>query len=409
MERTIFGRSAIVTSLATVLISGCVYLQPSVPPDPLSIQINSVCARTDVSSPVRSTGVGAMPNVELAMLRLRAWQGLTERLSDCSDTMTRGLNLATFGLAAGAGIAPVYNAYKDLTTALAIGAGTAYTANTLFFPADQATLYDAAAKSFACIAWKGQQLLSAIPPVRSVPDFDAQFAVWQSQFAQCADDPSFGAVQTAFATARASLSRAIQADPQVATQLNVAGESVRIAVNGELKSRAASSAAVFAAARGVASFSAAGGPGSPAPAAATRIAGLCTAGDLLQIKSQTGVYTSTGSGIDQALDSISQLASACSFSAQALPDLAVSQETVSLTPGAFVNIIVTGGRAPYIPIWDGSDPSGNGITASTLPPNTVRISASSNLKKAASYTLDIRDSSVAGQLKKITVTATPAS
>jgi len=59
-----------------------------------------------------------------------------EKRADLSQGQ-RALNVATFGLAAGAVVAPVYNAYKDLVTALGLGAGAAYTANALFLGGGQ--------------------------------------------------------------------------------------------------------------------------------------------------------------------------------------------------------------------------------------------------------------------------------
>ena len=123
---------------------------------------------------------------------------------------------------------------------------------------------------------------------------------------------------------------------------------------------------------------------------------------------QSKAYLDRKSKIDNALDGLSQLESVCTLNAPSVADLAISQDSVTLVPGAFVNVVVTGGRAPYVVIWEGTDPSGNGIDAAFVPPNTVRLSASSKLTTAASYTLDVQDSSLSGRLKKIAVTAKPA-
>src|SRR5438034_5660911 len=52
-----------------------------------------------------------------SMQELDAWQQITSSKHDHLSKTIRSLNIATFGLAAGAVVAPVYNAYKDLVSA----------------------------------------------------------------------------------------------------------------------------------------------------------------------------------------------------------------------------------------------------------------------------------------------------
>lgn len=61
----------------------------------------------------------------------------------------------------GAVVAPIYKAHRDLTTAFTIGAGSTYTATTLFAPSPTAVLYHAAASSFQCVAERGRVVIAA--------------------------------------------------------------------------------------------------------------------------------------------------------------------------------------------------------------------------------------------------------
>jgi len=386
--------------LSAALLSGCKsYLEPYVPLDPPTGAL-----------PTQT----AMPNVERAVQSLDLWRTDAESKHNDLTKTTRQYNVATFGLAAGAGIAPVYNAYKDLISALAIGAGTAYTANTLFFPTDQASLYSAAHVAFTCLRNKGQSVLSAMSPDKSLAAFDATYSNLLSSVSSCQGQPGQVKLEEAYKSARDSFERASAADYGAGEQLREAGRNIASSLNQELDKRAASPAAILAAAKGVSAFNVP--PGSTASAAANNARALlvgirgppCSPADQDRMAAQTKAYLDRKSKIDNALDGLSQLESVCTVNAPSVADLAISQDSVTLVPGAFVNVVVTGGRAPYVVIWEGTDPSGNGIDAAFVPPNTVRLSASSKLTTAASYTLDVQDSSLSGRLKKIAVTAKPA-
>ena len=132
----------------------------------------------------------------------------------------------------------------------------------------------------------------------------------------------------------------------------------------------------------------------------------CSNADLARIASETNAYIDRKKKLDGALDSIVQLDSACSFNPTPVPDMTISQDSVTLTKGAFVNVVVTGGRPPYTAIWEGTDPSGSGITADVSTPGVVRISqsTSSTAPAGTAATLDIQDSSVSGRKKTVAVT-----
>ena len=407
MGRIIAGIVSSGSLLATALMSGCAYLQPYIALDPLAGATPEAPAAAPAPTP---PSAAAMPNVARAVRTLDAWQKIVEKKHDDLTTTTRVLNLATFGLAAGAAISPVYNAYKDLTTALGIGAAVTYTSNTLFFPGDQAGLYNAAQDAFGCVRGKGQRLLSAISPERSLQDFDDNFAALRAQVSACDAEPAFRQLQASFTAARDSLGRALDADYAAAEQMQEAGRNIAIAVNREIDNRAASPAAILAAAKSLSVF---GVPAiSPAsvkpptvavPAAPRRAE--CTDADRARMATQTTAYGDKKRNVDKALDGIGQLDSACNLNPPAIPELTITQDSVTLVKSTSFNIVVRGGRAPYQPVWQGTDPAGNGIKADMIAPDMLQISASDKLAAAGTYTLELRDSSVSGQSKKIAVIA----
>jgi hypothetical protein len=411
VERAIVRFVSTVAPLTVLLFSGCAYLEPYVPLDPL--------ASPKPPTPRAALTTGAMPNVEHAMQELDAWQQITStKHNDLSKTI-RTLNVATFGLAAGAVVAPVYNAYKDLVSALAIGAAATYSANTLFTPVDQVGLYNTAQDAFTCISNRGHRLLSAISPDKSAATFDATFADYRDSVCVCAMKPAFQSMEDAYEATRDSFVRALNADYGAGTQLEDAGRNVAIALNREIDNRAASPAAIFAAAKSLAPLSVPASSGAKdstasnrQPAIRTRITACaaapgppCSDADLARIATETNAYVDRKKKIDGALDGIVQLDSACNFNPTPVPDLTVSQDSVTLAASAFVNIVISGGRAPYVKVWEGADPSANGITAELILPSTVRISAAALTTAGGPYILDIQDSSVSGRVKKITVTA----
>jgi hypothetical protein len=409
VELAIIRPASLAALLTLSLLSGCkAYLEPYVPLNPL--------AAPDVPTSRIQNPPAAMVNVSHSMRELDAWEQIAAKKHDDLSTTIRWYNVATFGLAAGAVVAPIYNAYKDLTIGLALGAGGAYTANTLFFPTDQLGLYSSAQDAFMCISTRGQRLLSAISPDDSEATFKKTFNEFEASVCGCAKTPAYAALGDAYNAAFDSFARAIASDYGAGAQLQDAGRNVAIALNKEIDNRAASPAAIFAAAKSLASFSV---PTSGTTTTArTPVAGfaryygapVCTLGcsnaDLARIASETNAYIDRKKKLDGALDSIVQLDSACSFNPTPVPDMTISQDSVTLTKGAFVNVVVTGGRPPYTAIWEGTDPSGSGITADVSTPGVVRISqsTSSTAPAGTAATLDIQDSSVSGRKKTVAVT-----
>jgi hypothetical protein len=383
-------------------ISGCAYLKPYVevnPPLP-------TLPPTEASK--------SLPKVSVALQLVDAWRNDARAKHDEVSLTNRSLNVATFGLAAAAVVAPVYNAYKDLITGLSIGAGGAYAGTALFFPADQIGLYDTAAGALTCIHSRAQGILASVSPDWTLASLDNRYSSFISDYTTaCATTDEYARLTNAYASARDSLRRAFDADYAAGEKLSSAGRSVVDALNSEIDKRAPSSAAILAAAKSLVALNV---PAAAVPAT-KKAAGLaafpfvppaCTNEQKARLTTEAEAYIAKQRAIDDALQATNDLSTACPLNIQKVEDLKVSQDKITLSPSSGYNVVIEGGRQPYTCAFEeGNDPSANGITATMIPPTTCKVAATSDLKKAATYQLTIRDSSTAGRYSKVEVTAKP--
>jgi hypothetical protein len=103
---------------------------------------------------------------------------------------------------------------------------------------------------------------------------------------------------------------------------------------------------------------------------------------------------------------LSDLSTACTFAIEQVPDLSLSQTDVVLAKDVTINVVISGGRPPYTTTWE-SDPIANGVIQQTAGPTMIILQGGPGIKTAATYKLDVRDSSVSGRLKVISVTTKP--
>jgi hypothetical protein len=369
------------------MISGCAYLNPYVEAYPKGVP---------------SVTVSTLPRTGEAINLVDGWAQAVEQKRRDTSLAQRSLNIATFGLAAGAAIAPIYNAYKDASSALALGAGTAYTGNALFFSSDQISLYGAAAVSLVCIQQRGGALVSALSPEGSAAELRSRFILMlQGRPPACLATPEYTKLKVAFDSAYVSMQRVEGSDESAAIKLRQAGQNVVIALNQEIDKRAPTPEAIFAAARSLASF-------APVTTAAPKLEtprelGVCPDEEKAFLVSQTGFYEQKQKVADRALDGVNGLDTACVFNAPAIPDLTVDQDKIVLVAEAKVNISVRGGRPPYHGTWD-IDPASAGVILSQPTPDVFMVQGISGIKEG-SYKLTIRDSSASGTSKVVTVTA----
>lgn len=369
------------------LASGCAYMNPYIDAHP----------RTAAGE------MGGLPQSSKALADIDRWAEQVESKHKDTSRWNRGLNLATFGLAAGAVIAPIYNAYKDLTTALAMGAATSYAGNTLFFASDQLSLYGAAQTSLGCIQQRGEALGSAMPE-GSAERFDADF--WRlvgSRVEACAADTDYLKLQATFNAAFIAIQRVQGSDAPSAARLRHAGQNVVIALNREIDKRSPTPEAVFAAAKSLAPFSAGfGAPSATQPRAA--VAAVCPDESKAFFAAQVPYYAQRQRAAEVALDGINDLDAACVFNAPVVADLALDQDKVVLVEGASVNVNIRGGRPPYEVSWVVEPAANAGVTLSQPLPDRMNLRGTSGIKDQE-YKIIVRDSSASGRTRTLPVVA----
>ena len=379
--------------VSALFLTGCAYMNPYVDAYP-------------TTAPPRD--MPGLPDTSNALTTIDKWGQSIEGKHKEMSQWHRGLNIATFGLATGAVIAPIYNAYKDLTSALALGAGASYMGNTLFFPPDQISLYGAALTSLGCVQQRGEALGAAMPE-GSAAKFEQDFwTLVGDRASRCASDPDYVKLKETFDAALVGVRRVEGSDASAAGKLRHAGQNVVIALNEEIDKRAPSPQAVLAAAKSLVPFSA-GLAGVPIGARAVpqdKTRDLtpppCIPDDKAFLASQVPYYSQRQKGAESAIDGINNLDTACVFNAPAVADLSVDQEKITIIQDASVNINVRGGRPPY----DASfavEPT-PGVVLSQPLPDRFRVSGVTGIKDGE-YKLIIRDSSASGRTKMVPVTA----
>lgn len=370
--------------------SGCAYLQPYVDVYP-----------TGAVAPIAP----ALPQTTDAVRAIDAWGAVVEKKHHDVSLANRSLNVATFGLAAGAVVAPVYKAYTDLISALALGAGVSFTANTLFFPPDQITLYGAASLSLACIRQRGGTFSASLSPEGSATKLGAEYdSLMQRLPKACINTPEHQKLEAAFIGADSAMQRVEGSDGAAAFKLRQAGQNVVIALNAEIDKRAPSPQAVFAAAKSLASFVPAPPTKAdtpPKPVGVAAALGTCPADAKALMNRQAAYYEQRQRAVDQGLEAINGLDTACVFDAAPLPELAVDQSEITIVEGAKVNITVKGGRPPY---RAGFDKQVTGVLLSQPLPDRFMVEGATGIKDDSAK-LTVYDSSATGASKVIAVKA----
>lgn len=401
MIEIVSARHSLLLALSSaILVSGCATVEPYLDPYATKHPDPPVSVKRD------------LPQVTAAVDVLDTW-GKSAHAKRAEVTKTRrGLDGLTFALGAGAVAAPLYKAHHDVMTTMLLGAGTAYSANALFNPSDLSQLYGSASAAFSCIADKGRAIQGAYAAAPTLDALDAQEVEVGGSFRACrtSNAAAVHRFQNALSELRGAISRVKQSDYAASNKLTRAGQNVVAALNTEVDKRTPSSEAVLLAARSVGSVGTIGAPAATAPERAAGLGGMrqCTDAEVQKLDSLSHAYEKQTKALDAALNSIADLDSACTLNVAAVADFGVSQEAVVLAPGASINLVISGGRAPYTYSWE-SDPAANAVSASHFMPSVIAVRAGSAAKGGGPYKLVIRDSSAVGNTKTVSVTVSAAS
>jgi hypothetical protein len=373
-----------IAAALAALLSGCTYLDPHISPDPI---------------PYKAAADAPLPQTAGAVDVADQWYRSAAKKGNDVTKEQRWGNIITFGLATGAVAAPLYKAHRDLTMAFTIGAGSAYTATTLFMPVSTAVLYHAASSSFQCVAERGRAVIAAATPANP-----QTYAVAHED---CLDSVAQAKLRTARTTWTQDQAQAASMDGTIAAKLRSAAEATRIKLTEAIDNSTVGPDAILDAAKSSVklSFSSAL-PTSGPPASGKSIACQDPAivkEAVAQAESATAYLVSRSSGLRSAINGVDDLSNACRLASPTVAALTLSREDVTLKKDDSVTVFITGGRQPYIVQWE-TGPKGD-VVLEQHSPTSLTVRGTSTLTDNADYTLRVNDSSAVPGVKSLAVKA----
>lgn len=292
---------------------------------------------------------------------------------------SQAIDLATFAFAMGFAAKALHGSSLGTNGAknLALGAGASYTAGTLFFPRTTESLYLSADAALVCVGNRGNGMLAAYDQAGTqLSTVDASvkgsLAACQVKFQDERD-----AMAQARAKARATIDKARSSDGALGVRLSTAGANVLVTLNQQLLAQSPSPEAILNAGKSATAIAIGLTPtGSELPAATggSPSGGVeatierkrhrkpeeesnCAPPDQQRFVAATDAYTAISTALEQQLNGIGDLETGCVATAAVSPQpLSVSQQQVTLVPGGYVNVTVSGGRPPMRAYWVGTGP-----------------------------------------------------
>ncbi len=336
--------------------------------------------------------------------------GVDERIDqmkkkrDGTILTARALDFLTFGLAAGATYSALIGNHAQSVTNLGFGAAMTYTGSTLFGPMDVAKVYDSGARALACVANRGATLRTTVLRNQARVAFDDGQRLPGKLVDACNPDAKdMAEALAAQDKAKRLLAYAIGGDASEAHRIREAAEGVISAVNSDLIKRSNNPETVFAAAKTLAprvggtvieqkDVQVTSGRGGP----------RCAADVDQQIRQFTQDYLEIERSIIAALNSMAALDKSCVLEQMVTEALALSQEEVNVPKDSSFNVVISGGRPPYVitPIGAVS----KDINVQLVAPRTIVITGLSTLKAGTTSTFQVKDNSVITSPKTLKVT-----
>ncbi len=370
--RTSSAAAMLAVASLSLMGSGCTYVDPF-------IRLDAPAVKPAPNSP--------LPQVEQAVAALEYWQSEAISKRDGVTKEQRYLNLATFGLATGAAVAPLYKAHRDLTMGFTLGAGATYTGTSLFAPVSTAVLYDAAASSFQCVADRGRVLMAA-----AVEPDQKSYSV---EHRECLVNTA--PYETAVLEWHTARTRALSQDSAAATKLRQAGRETLSKLSDAIIKSAPSPEGIIEAAKSATRLSISTVPDKGAGEQKS-VAGTCQEryrpGAEAQAANAIQYLNGLKSSLYEAINGVGDLGTACRLLPPTFAALFVSSTTVSLVKDASVNVTIIGGRTPYIVDWEASP--GKGVLFEQHSPTSITLRATSEIAAGdAEYKLLVRDTAAA--------------
>ncbi len=342
------------------------------------------------------------------------------------------IDLATLAFATGFATKALHGSSLGTNGAknLALGAGVSYTAGTLFLPRTTESLYLSADAALICVGNRGNGMLAAYDQASAqLLSVDASI---KGGLAACKVNfkAERDAMAQARAKARATIDKARSADGALGVRLSTAGTNILVTLNQQLLAQSPSPEAILNAGKSATSIAIGLIPtGSELPAAtggapAEGVEAMrnrrgrrkpeedinCDPLYQEQFVSATDAYTAISTALEQQLNAIGDLETGCVATATVSPQpLSVSQQQVTLVPGGYVNVTVTGGRPPMRAYWVGTGPDDAQAGYTWLVADRVlhlNEPHDTGAKSESPYKLRVVDSAVVQSSVDISITTT---
>ena len=368
----------------TYLVSGCVYLNPMVKTVP----------RPQIADSQKLQNI--MPNLNAALNNIQVSANDLSSKRESNVTTSRVLNIATFGLATGAAGYGIKSGHISAIKNLGFLAGATYVSSTLFASNEQSLLYDTGFRALTCISQKGEFLNSLAMKIQSDIKSPTKYDCYNNQLKET--------LNNAYQTASDTLETIKNSDTVAAIQITTASQNVINTVNEQILKTSPNPDAILNAAKSLGSYS------SPfvykqiinaTPKEKLQDSIDCTPQQNIQLTEDINNYNTMTKELTDALNNLASLKDTCQTSQLSIPDLAVSQSTLTIKQGQQFNIVISGGRPIYTAIQNPDN-----MLSLQVFGNTLVVTALKPYKKDDTVVVTVRDSSAIPSIKDITITYT---
>jgi hypothetical protein len=365
-----------------LLLSGCAYISPMV---------------ESVRTPRGDDGGKTMPLLAAAIADADGRIAQMEGKRDSTVRTARLLDLLTFGLAGGAAYAAITTHHVQSVRNLGFGAAATYAGANLFAPMDIANVYQTGVVALACVANRGAALRTAVARYRAqvVADDAKQGPSGLAQ--NCIpDSKDLADALAAQDKAKRVLDYAVGADAEEASRVRQAANGVVAAVNREVLKRSNNPDVIFAAARGLVAHptGAVIQPASVQVKTDRALLPSCGPEVNQRIRDFTANYGEIDKAVTATLNAMAALDTSCVLEPTTTEALTLSQEEVTVTKDATVNVLISGGRQPYAVTATGT--ATKDVSVQLVAPRTIVVTGLSTIKAASTtpFTFQVKDNSV---------------
>lgn len=370
-----------------IFLTGCTgYFKPMLKPIPRDTSATKV-----------------MPNLTLSLKRIDESIVGMQKKRDGNIQTGRILNLATFGLGAGAGAYGLHSGHANAIKNLAYASGATYVGANLFAPLDHSIIYDSGIQALSCISQKGDTLRAVMPLYKDLKNES-------SAYINSCNAGNFQAQYNAVVSARQKAIFAYEyaenSDMAAASQVTTAAQNVVNKVNSELLKRSNSPEAILNAARSLSSFATANtfGQSNEAPkggAAKARDANKSDC-DEQRLSLEINRYQQIEKTLTDAINVTGSFNTVCTQEITAIFPLSLSSEQITVKQGVTHNIIISGGRPIYSKNHN-SPP--DGLSVQLILPNTLIVTGTKMAPATPEkFTVRISDSSAIALTKELEIT-----